>query len=166
MAKELKSSLRGHLMNLLRMKGAHLSFQEAVKDFPEELRGRKPEGAPHTAWQLLEHLRIAQEDILDFSRNKDYQAKKWPDDYWPKDEAPPSAEAWDESVKQFERDLKTMEALTNDTKHDLLAEIAHGKGQTLLREALLMADHNSYHLGQLVYLRKTLEGSGIKSKTQ
>jgi uncharacterized damage-inducible protein DinB len=153
-------------MNLLRMKGAHLSFQEAVKDFPEELRGRKPEGAPHTAWQLLEHLRIAQEDILDFSRNKDYQAKKWPDDYWPKDEAPPSAEAWDESVKQFERDLKTMEALTNDTKHDLLAEIAHGKGQTLLREALLMADHNSYHLGQLVYLRKTLEGSGIKSKTQ
>jgi uncharacterized damage-inducible protein DinB len=166
MAKELKSSLRGHLMNLLRMKGAHLSFQEAVKNFPEELRGRKPEGAPHTAWQLLEHLRIAQEDILDFSRNKDYQAKKWPDDYWPKDEAPPSAEAWDESVKQFERDLKTMEALTNDTKHDLLAEIAHGKGQTLLREALLMADHNSYHLGQLVYLRKTLEGSGIKSKTQ
>lgn len=153
-------------MNLLRMKGAHLSFQEAVKDFPEELRGRKPEGAPHTAWQLLEHLRIAQEDILDFSRNKDYQAKKWPDDYWPKDEAPPSAEAWDESVKQFERDLKAMEALTGDTKHDLLAEIAHGKGQTLLREALLMADHNSYHLGQLVYLRKTLEGSGIKSKTQ
>jgi hypothetical protein len=115
---------------------------------------------------LLEHLRIAQEDILDFSRNKDYQAKKWPDDYWPKDEAPPSAEAWDESVKQFERDLKAMEALTGDTKHDLLAEIAHGKGQTLLREALLMADHNSYHLGQLVYLRKTLEGSGIKSKTQ
>ena len=146
--------LREHLVNLLRMEGAHVGFEEAVAEFPAELRGKKPAGAPHTAWQLLEHMRIAQEDILDFSKNAAYEEKKWPDDYWPKAAAPPSARAWDESVAAFQRDLKAMEKLVADG--DLMATIPHGSGQTLLREALLVADHNSYHLGQLVFLKKAL----------
>jgi hypothetical protein len=149
---------RKHLLDLLRMKGAHLDFDEAVAGFPVELRGKKPKGAPHTPWQLLEHLRIAQWDILDFSRNPDYQEMKWPDDYWPKTEAPPDSAAWDQSIEQFRNDLKAMEKLISDPSFDLAARIPHGTGQTLLREALLMADHNAYHLGQLVFVRKMLEG--------
>jgi hypothetical protein len=141
--------------NLLLMKGAHLSLREAVADFPVDLRGKKPRGAPHTAWQLLEHMRLAQEDILDFSRNPGYQERKFPDDYWPAAAAPPDEEAWDRSVKQFEKDLKAMQKLVADG--DLFATIPHGQDQTLLREALLVADHNAYHLGQLVFLRKMLE---------
>jgi len=152
------TSLRKHLQDLLRMKGAHLTFDDAIADFPAHLRGVKPPGSPHTAWQLLEHMRIAQEDILDFSRNPKYQEKKFPDDYWPA-ETPPSDKAWDKSVGQFQSDLKEMLALISDTKNDLLAAIPHGQGQTLLREALLTADHNAYHLGQLVILRKMLEAS-------
>jgi hypothetical protein len=150
--------LRKHLLDLLRMKGAHLNYDEAVAGFPTELRGKKPKGAPHTPWQLLEHLRIAQWDILDFSRNPGYEEMKFPDDYWPKTAAPPDDDAWDQSVAQFRQDLKSMEELIADPKADLAARIPHGKGQTLLREALLVADHNSYHLGQLVFLRKMLEG--------
>lgn len=157
MPKQPTTSLRQSLANLLRMKGAHLSLHEAVTDFPVHLRGVKPPGAPHSAWQLLEHMRIAQEDILDFSRNPDYKEKKFPDDYWPAEEAPATPEAWDASVEQFKSDLKEIQELVADTKHDLLAAIPHGKGQTLLREALLVADHNAYHLGQLVFLRKMLE---------
>ena len=149
--------LRKQLVELLRMEGAHLSFDDAVADFPIKLRGVKPNGAPHTPWQLLEHLRIAQWDILDFSRNPDYQEMKWPDDYWPKTEAPPDSAAWDKSVEQFRRDLKEIEELVSDAGSDLTARIPHGTGQTLLREVLLVADHNSYHLGQLVFLRKMLE---------
>jgi uncharacterized damage-inducible protein DinB len=156
MAKPETVSLRKHLAEMLNMKGAHLNLKEALADFPPEKRGVKPPGAPHTAWQLLEHMRFAQEDILDFSRNPKYHEKKWPDDYWPAAEAPPSEAAWNKSVKQFEKDLAEMQDLIADTKHDLLSKIPHGTGQTLLREALLVADHNSYHLGQIVYLRKTL----------
>ncbi|HTS30613.1 MAG TPA: DinB family protein [Bryobacteraceae bacterium] len=152
-----ESSLRKHLDNLLRMEGAHLSFAEAVASFPAALRGKKPKGAPHTAWQLLEHMRLAQEDILDFSRNPDYRERKFPDDYWPGTEAPPSDDAWQNSVKQFEKDLKAMQKLVADAGHDLFARFPHGQGQTLLREALLVADHNAYHLGQIVFLRKILE---------
>ena len=148
--------LRTHLNNLLLMKGAHLSFREAVADFPVPLRGKKLRGAPHTAWQLLEHMRMAQEDILDFSRNPDYQERKFPDDYWPAASAPLSEEAWDNSIKQFERGLKAMQKLIADQSRDLSARLPHGQGQTLLREALILADHNSYHLGQLVFLRKML----------
>jgi len=140
------------------MQGAHLNFDEAVAGFPVELRGVKPKGAPHTPWQLLEHLRLAQWDILDFSRNPAYREMKFPDDYWPKTEAPPDAAAWDRSIEQFRRDLKSMEELISDPRLDLTARIPHGQGQTLLREALLVADHNAYHLGQLVFARKTLEG--------
>jgi hypothetical protein len=149
--------LRKQLVELLRMEGAHLSFDDAVADFPVKLRGIKPRGAPHTPWQLLEHLRIAQWDILDFSRNPAYQEMKWPDDYWPKTEAPPDAAAWDKSIEQFRRDLKAIEELVSDAGTDLTARIPHGTGQTLLREVLLVADHNSYHLGQLVFVRKMLE---------
>jgi hypothetical protein len=157
MPKQSTTSLRQHLANLLRMKGAHLTFHAAVTDFPVHLRGVKPPGAPHSAWQLLEHMRIAQQDILDFSRNPAYREKKFPDDYWPATDAPPGEDAWDTSVEQFQGDMKEMQALVADTKHDLLTPIPHGKGQTLLREALLVADHNAYHLGQLMFLRKMLE---------
>ena len=157
MAKHATDPLRQHVLNLLRMEGAHIGFHEAVKGFPADLQGKKPAGAPHSAWQLLEHLRLAQEDILDFSRNPDYREKKWPEEYWPATEAPPDDAAWNASIRAFEHDLKEMEALVADEKHDLFARIPHGDGQTLMREALLVADHNSYHLGQLVFLRKILE---------
>ena len=157
MPKQPSVGLRPHLANLLRMKGAHLTFKEAVTDFPVPLRGVKPAGAPHSAWELLEHMRLAQADILDFSRNPEYQERTFPDDYWPQDATPPSAAAWDESIHQFQSDMKAIQELIADTRNDLLVNIPHGKGQTLLREALLVADHNAYHLGQLVYLRKMLE---------
>ena len=157
MTKQETVSLRKTLAELLRMKGAHVSLHEAVSDFPPALRGVKPPGAPHTAWQLLEHMRLAQEDILDFSRNPKYKEKPFPDDYWPTTEAPPSEQAWARSIETFEDDLKQMQELIAETKHDLLAKLPHGTGQTLLREALLVADHNAYHLGQLMFLRKILE---------
>src|SRR3954452_2443478 len=140
--------LRKHVLDLLALKGAHLNFDETVDGFPVELRGIKPAGAPPTPWQLFEHLRIAQWDILEFCRNRDYQEIKWPDDYWPKTEAPPDAASWDGSVERFREDAKAMEALIADESLDLFEHLPHGSGQTLLREALLVADHNSYHLGQ------------------
>ena len=149
--------LRKQLVDLLRMEGAHLEFDSAVAGFPAKLRGAKPHGAPHAAWQLLEHMRLAQEDILDFSRHPQYREKRFPDDYWPATEAPPDAAAWDRSIERFQKDLEEMKKLVADPKQDLTARIPHGDGQTLLREALLVADHNSYHLGQLVFLRKMLE---------
>jgi uncharacterized damage-inducible protein DinB len=159
MALDEAVSVRKHLDNALRMKGAHVAFEAAVADFPPKLRGAKPAGAPHSAWELLEHMRLAQHDILDFSRNPNYKEKRFPDDYWPETAQPPSAEAWDRSIEQFKADLQEMRALIKDTSLDLNANIPHGKGQTLFREALLIVDHNSYHLGQFVFLRKMLEAS-------
>jgi hypothetical protein len=153
-----KDPLRQHLANLLTKAEAHLDLASELKDFPRELRGRKPEGAPHTPWQLLEHIRIAQWDILEFSKNAKHKSPKWPEGYWPKTEAPPDDNAWDKSVKQVLADLKAMRNLVDDPKSDLFAKIPHGDGQTLLREALLMADHNAYHLGQLVMVRRILQG--------
>jgi len=149
--------LRHHIVNLLNKAEAHVDLESSLKDFPPELRGRKPEGSPHTPWQLLEHIRIAQWDILEFSKNGKHKSPKWPDDYWPGTEAPPDDKAWDKSVKQVLADLKAMSDLAGDARHDLFAEIPHGDGQTLLREALLVADHNAYHLGQLVLLRRIME---------
>lgn len=149
--------LRQHLANLLTKAEAHVDLAGTLKDFPRELRGKKPEGSPHTPWQLLEHIRIAQWDILEFSKDARHKSPKWPDDYWPKTEAPPDDKTWDRSVLQVLADLKTMVALVNDPKRDLFAPIPHGDGQTLLREALLVADHNAYHLGQLVLVRRNLE---------
>jgi hypothetical protein len=157
MAKQETISLRKHLANLLDMKGAHVNLDAALSGFPVAHRGTKPAGAPHSAWQLLEHMRLAQEDILDFSRNPKYKEKNFPEDYWPATEAPPSEAAWDKSIKQFQKNLKEMQELVADTKLDLLVKLPHGTGQTLLREAMLVADHNAYHLGQLMFLRKMIE---------
>jgi hypothetical protein len=148
--------LREHLLDLLNGGGAHARFDDAVKDMPEKLRGVKPKGLPHSAWMLLEHLRLAQWDILEFSRNSKYKAAKWPDDYWPKTYAPPSTGTWNKSVQQFRKDLKAMQDLVGNPKTDLYARIAWGDGQTILREALLVADHNAYHVGQLVDVRRLL----------
>jgi hypothetical protein len=150
------SALRDHLLYLLRGGGAHLHFDAAIADLPPNLRGGKPAGLQHTPWRLLEHMRICQWDILDFSRNPKYVELKFPDDYWPKGDAPPDAAAWDRSVQAFRADLKAMQDLVADPATDLFAPIPHGQGQTILREALLLADHNSYHLGQLVTVRRLL----------
>ncbi len=148
--------LREHLMELLNGGNAHAGFDDAVKDFPGKLRGQKPERFPHSPWMLLEHLRIAQEDILEFSTNPKYKSRKWPDDYWPKTGAPPTATAWDESIQQFRKDLQAMQDLVADPKTDLYQRIPWGDGQTILREALLLADHNSYHVAQLIDVRRLL----------
>jgi hypothetical protein len=147
-------ALRQHLLDLLKGGNAHVKFEEVVKDFPERLRGKKPEGQPHTAWRLLEHLRIAQWDILEFSRSSKHVSPEFPDGYWPEEDAPPSAASWEKSVKQFRADLKAMEDLVADPKTDLYTRIAWGDGQTILREALLVADHNAYHLGELLMIRR------------
>lgn len=152
------ASLRTHLVNLLTKAEAHLDAPGELKDFPKKLRGRKPEGAPHTPWQLLEHMRLAQWDILRFSVDADHVSPKWPEGYWPETDAPPDDKAWDKSVKDFLHDLDEICKLVSDPKRDLFARIPHGTGQTLLREALLVADHNAYHLGQMVMVRKILEG--------
>jgi uncharacterized damage-inducible protein DinB len=149
-------ALRQHLLDLLRGRNAHADFDTVVADFPSRMRGVKPPGAPHTAWQLLEHMRIAQSDILEFSRDAKHKSPAWPEGYWPKTEAPPSAASWNNSLRSFRADLKAMAKLVADKKTDLFAQIPHGTGQTILREALLVADHNSYHLGQLVLLRRLL----------
>ncbi len=149
-------ALRAHLIKLLEGGGAHLKPGEVFADFPEAKRGIHAGNSPHTAWQLLEHLRIAQWDILEFSRNAKHVSPNFPEGYWPSSEMPPSATAWETSVKAFARDLQEMQELVSNPKSNLFARIPHGDGQTILREALVLADHNSYHLGQLVLLRKLL----------
>jgi hypothetical protein len=154
---ENTESLRRHLINLLTKAEAHVDAASELQDFPAKLRGRKPKGAAHTPWELLEHMRITQWDILRFSVDSKHKSPKMPEGYWPESARPPSEEAWDGSVRQFVADLEAMCDLVRDDKRDLFAPIPHGEGQTLLREALLLADHNSYHLGQLVQVRKTLQ---------
>lgn len=148
--------LRKLLVDAMEGHHAHLDFESAIADFPAEMRGKKPAGAPHSAWELLEHLRIAQHDILEFSRNPNYESPSWPDGYWPASEAPADAHAWDKSVKAFQKDAREVKALIQAEGSNLFKRFEHGKGQTLLREVLLIANHNSYHLGQLVYLKKML----------
>lgn len=149
-------ALREHLVSLLKGGGAHVHFMDAVEGFPEAKRGAFISGLPHTGWQLLEHSRIAQRDILEFSRNAKHVSPGFPEGYWPKTPGPPDAAAWDKSIEAFQRDLEEMITLVNNPKTDLYAKIPHGDGQTILREALVLADHNSYHLGQLVDLRRAL----------
>jgi hypothetical protein len=149
-------ALREHVLYLLKGGGAHLNFEQAIVDLPEDLRGAKVEGVPHTPWRLLEHMRICQWDILEFSRNAKHVSPEFPDGYWPKGDAPPDSGSWDRSVAAFRADLQAMIDLVNDPKTDLYARIPHGDGQTILREALLVADHNAHHLGQLVFLRRCL----------
>ena len=149
-------ALREHLLYLLRGGGAHLGFDDAIANLPVKLRGAKVSGVPHTPWRLLEHLRLAQWDILEFSRDPKHVSPSFPDGYWPEGDAPPDADAWDQSVAAVRADLKAMQDLVADPATDLFAIIPHGEGQTILREALLIADHNAYHLGQLVMLRRAL----------
>jgi hypothetical protein len=156
MTKDKNKALCLHVLELLRGGHAHADLDSALADFPPKLRGKKPKGAQHTAWQLLEHIRIATWDILEFSRNGKHVSPKWPEGYWPPTEAPPSAAAWNASFRQVHADQKAMEKLVTSKKSDLFKPIPHGTGQTLLREALLVADHNAYHIGQLVLLRRLL----------
>jgi DinB superfamily len=148
--------LREHLLDLLNGGGAHARFDDAVKDLSENLRGAKPNGFPHSAWMLLEHLRLAQSDILEFSRSSKHTSPEWPKGYWPRTEAPPNTAAWNSSIRQFRKDLKAMQALVANPKTELYARIPWGDGQTILREALLLADHNAYHVAQLIDVRRLL----------
>jgi hypothetical protein len=148
--------LRQHLVDLITGSNAHAGFEDAVKNLSAELHGKTPKGAEHSPWQLLEHLRIAQWDILEFSRNAQYESPKWPEGYWPATAVPPDDKAWDKSVRAFRSDQKAMCDLITDPATDLYAKIPHGTGQTILREALLIADHNAYHVGQLILVRKLL----------
>ena len=153
---DTNASLRRELDRLLSGKGAHADFDAAVADFPAKMRGVRPEGLPHSAWELLEHIRIAQWDMLEFSRDPEHESPDWPKGYWPKTHEPPSADAWEKSVKACKHDLAEMRKLVTDAKSDLFTPFAHGDGQTLLREAMQMADHNAYHVGELVLIRRQL----------
>jgi len=148
--------LRDHVLFLLKGGGAHASFDDTLKDWPLEFAGIKVANFPHTAWMLLEHIRLGQWDILEFSRDSKHVSPKWPEGYWPASATPPGEEGWRASMAACEKDLGAMERLVADAKVDLYAKIPWGDGQTILREALLLADHNAYHLGQLMMLRKSL----------
>ncbi len=149
-------AIRKQLSEFMRGGNAHASLDDAVKDFPSRLYAEKPEGAPHNAWQLLEHIRIALHDLLEFCTNPEYKAPKWPDGYWPQTDAPVSSHAWNASVNALKNDSQNFERLIEDPDVDLYAKIPWGEGQTILREILLAGDHTSYHVGQLIMLRKQL----------
>ncbi len=149
--------LRKHLIELLDGGSAHIRFGDVVEKFPVDRAGIRPAGSPHSAWELLEHLRIAQRDIILFSEGNDYVEPKWPDDYWPAAHDPKDAQQWNASVAAVREDTARFAAMVGDEKRDLLEPFAWGSGQTLLREALLIADHNSYHLGQLLLVRRMVE---------
>lgn len=155
-SRNTERDLRKQLVYLLKGGGAHVHFMDALDGFPEGKYGTFADALPHTGWQLLEHARMAQWDIVDFSKNPKHVSPDFPAGYWPKTPAPPSAKAWDESAAAFQRDLQEMVRLVQDPRTDLFAKIPHGQGQSILREALVLADHNSYHLGQLVDLRRAL----------
>jgi hypothetical protein len=152
---EHDKALRDHLTALLQGGEAHATFDAAVKDLPANLRGKRPEGSPHSPWELVEHLRITQSDILEFSRNPKHVSPAWPSGYWPSSPVPPDERAWDKTVAAFQTDLKAMLQLVADKSTDL-ARIPHGDAQTILREVLLVADHSAYHIGQLILVRRLL----------
>jgi hypothetical protein len=156
MSKGNDAALRQQLIELIKGGNAHVELNKAVEDFPAALRGKRPEGSPYSPWGLLEHMRIAQWDILEFSRDSKHESPKWPEGYWPETPEPATAKAWDRSIAAFRDDMQSMCALIADEGADLYAPFPHGSGQTLLREALLVGDHNAYHLGQIVLLRRIL----------
>jgi hypothetical protein len=151
-----EKALRQHLNNALTGHEAHTDWRKALANLASAERGAKPSAAPHSAWELREHVRIAQWDILEFCRDSKHESPDWPSGYWPEMASPPSEAAWDKSVKQFLNETRAMAELVMDSATDLFAAIPHGSGQTILREALLVVDHNSYHLGQFVLLRRLL----------
>ena len=148
-------SVRDHVLQLLEGGHAHVTFEAAVKGIPAALRGKRPKGVEHSLWEIVEHMRIAQRDILEFSRDAKHVSPQWPDGYWPKTKTPPNDKAWAQTIRAFTADLKAMRKLVEADSTDLFA-IPHGDGQTILREALLAADHNAYHLGELVLVRRLL----------
>jgi uncharacterized damage-inducible protein DinB len=154
--KDSDQLFRTQLADFLAWNQAHVGFDEAVKGIPARLRGVVPQGFAHSVWEIVEHLRMAQADILDFCRNRKYREKRWPEDYWPKTPAPKSAAAWNASVVEFRRDRKAMQRLATDRQVDLLAKIPHGSGQTYLREILLVADHNAHHVAQIIDVRRAI----------
>ena len=156
MTKDHDQHLRQNVAYLISGGGAHAKFDEVIKDLPPSLRAAKPENFPHSPWMLLEHMRIAQWDILEFSRNRKHVSPDWPQGYWPRSEAAPSTAAWNASLRKFYQDMKAMQGLVANPKTDLYARIPWGDGQTILREALLLADHNAYHVAQLVDVRRLL----------
>jgi DinB superfamily len=149
-----KDPVREQVVFLLQQGNAHIPFAEAIADFPPALRGVRPKDAAHSGWELLEHMRIAQWDIVEFCRSAKHVSPEWPSGYWPARSKPPSEDAWEESIAAFQKDLRTMVKLVSNPKTDLFARMAHGTGQNILREALVLADHNAYHLGQLVLVRQ------------
>jgi hypothetical protein len=150
------AALRALVGKLLDWEDAHVSFDSAIEGLSTKLRGVTPEGLPYSIWQLVEHLRLVQYDILDFCVNADYEERAFPDDYWPETVEPPSAKAWDQSVAGLRRDRKALAALASDSTVDLFAKIPHGSGQTYLRELVLVADHTAYHVGEIVAIRRLL----------
>jgi uncharacterized damage-inducible protein DinB len=148
--------LRTQLATILDWSDAHTTFDQAVDGVPAGQRGITPPHHPHSVWQLVEHIRLAQRDILDFCRRSDYHEKKWPDDYWPAAGQSPSESQWTASIKAFHADLDDLKALALDASLDLFGRIPHGSGQTYFRELLLVADHTSYHVGQIVLVRRAL----------
>ena len=147
-------TIRKHLLTSLQGRSAHLSFEQTIKDFPDNYYNKKISGIQYSCWDLLEHLRIAQWDILDFIMNPEYQSKSWPDNYWPKDKG--DAEKWKNSVKNFLDDRKEIETMLEDSAVDLYSPIPHASDYTIFREIVIVIDHNSYHTGQLLSLRRAL----------
>ena len=156
MANAEDRALRKQLVEFLRGGSVHAELKTVIEGFPADKRGAKPKGAAHTAWQLLEHIRIALHDLYEFSTNPKYVQPDWPADYWPREDAPPSEAAWNTSVQAVEKDLAAFEQLIGEPSTNFYATIPWGDGQTILREVLLAGQHTSYHLGQLVSLRREL----------
>jgi len=152
-----EQQIRQQIAKLLDWGDAHADFRTAVEDFPDDLRGEVPSGFSRSAWELLEHMRIALWDIVEFTKDARHKSPPWPDGYWPPLRTPPQEEAWQQSVRSFVDLVEEMRGLILDRHRPLLEPLPRGQGQTLMREALLVADHNSYHLGQLVQLRKALK---------
>jgi hypothetical protein len=151
-----RSAVSSVIGRALAWREAHADFDQALDGLAVDLRGRRPPGMPHSPWEIVEHIRIAQHDILDFCRNPHYAEMNWPNDYWPPDPAPSSATAWQASIAAFHRDLKALQDLAVEPELDLFATIPHGSGQNYFRELILIIDHNAYHLGELVAIRRML----------
>lgn len=151
-----ENSVRDHLARALAWKEARATYAKAVDGLPASLRGRVPPGLPYSAWQIIEHIRLAQADILEFCVNPAYEEREWPAAYWPAAPEPPSAAAWDDSVTSYHRDLAALQTLAADPAVDLTSKIPHGNGQTYMRELLLVVDHTAYHVGELIVLRRLL----------
>lgn len=153
---EVQQQIRQHLIEYLEGKHAHASIDDALQDFPLGIINSKPENCPHTFWQIIEHIRLTQNDIVDFIVNPNYIERKWPQDYWPKPEQAANEQTWNWSVSELKNDYQRLKGIVQDPKIDLLKTIPHGTGQTIFREVILVIDHNSYHIGQFILMRKML----------